>query len=233
MPPSHPLLFRVYDETGARIVLELPRNYADPIARAGERMVRLSDAEEAGVKVAIHGTAYVQLTGLPEPRDGVTYVVALPPAILATDRDDLLVCGPPVRGQSGPDDRLQGPQRSESPSRCSPRAPSLPQQGRPRQALRAATRALPVEHLHALRSCQGAVRPGPDLQGGDRPRRARFRRRLDGAQLRAAHEPPHVYPDQLNSPRPPTTSLGIRERGERASASPPRWTDATRLPTSR
>ncbi len=82
-------------------MLELPRNDADPIARAGERMVRLSDAEVSGVKVAIHGTAYVQLTGLPEPRDGVTYVVALPPAILATDRDDLLVCGPPVRDNQG------------------------------------------------------------------------------------------------------------------------------------
>jgi hypothetical protein len=83
------------------MVLELPRNHADPIARAGERTVRLSDAEVSGVKIAIHGTAYVQLTGLPEPRDGVTYVIALPPAILATDRDDLLVCGPAVRDDQG------------------------------------------------------------------------------------------------------------------------------------
>ncbi len=95
----HPL--RVYNETGTRVDLELPRNDADPIARAGERTVRLSDAEISGVRIAIYGTAYVQLTGLREPHDGVTYVVALPPAILATDRDDLLVCGPPVRDDQG------------------------------------------------------------------------------------------------------------------------------------
>ncbi len=73
----HPL--RVYNETGTRVDLELPRNDADPIARAGERTVRLSDAEISGVRIAIYGTAYVQLTGLREPHDGVTYVVALPP----------------------------------------------------------------------------------------------------------------------------------------------------------
>jgi hypothetical protein len=65
----HPI--DVYDEIGERIVLVLPHNPTDPIARVGERAVRLSDAEVSGVRIAVHGTAYGQVTGLPEPQDGV------------------------------------------------------------------------------------------------------------------------------------------------------------------
>jgi hypothetical protein len=91
----HPI--DVYDGAGERIVLELPHNPEDPIATCGERTVRLSDAEVSGVNVAVYGSSYAGVTGLPEPREGVWYVVALVVAIAAPDRTDLLVCGPAVR----------------------------------------------------------------------------------------------------------------------------------------
>jgi hypothetical protein len=92
-----PQSLRIYDETGTVIVLELPHNPIDPTASAGERAVRLSDAEVSGVRIPVHGTTYGQVSGLPEPQDGVFYVVALPVALAAPDRNDLLVWGPAVR----------------------------------------------------------------------------------------------------------------------------------------
>ncbi len=96
----HPL--DVYDDSGTEIVLVLPRNDADPIARAGERIKRLDNAVVAGVEVPMHGTAYGEISGLPEQQDGVFYFVALPPALAAgTTRTDLMVCGPAVRDGQG------------------------------------------------------------------------------------------------------------------------------------
>jgi hypothetical protein len=90
----------VYDDTGERIVLVLPKS--DISARAGEQMVRLSDAVVDGVPIPVYGSAFGRGTGLPEPRDGVFYFVALPVAlVMGKDRHDLLVCGPAVRDEKG------------------------------------------------------------------------------------------------------------------------------------
>ena len=92
----HPL--DVYDESGREVVLVLEAS--DVLARAGERSVRLSDTEIDGITIPIHGTSYGQVTGLPDARPGVFYVVALPVAIAAPERTDLLVCGPAVRDEA-------------------------------------------------------------------------------------------------------------------------------------
>lgn len=89
----------IYDETGTRIVAVLaPARF---LVQAGERRVRLSDKEVAGVRIAVYGTERKQVTGLPEPRDGVWYVVSQYVADAALDRTDLLVPWPLVWDEAG------------------------------------------------------------------------------------------------------------------------------------
>jgi hypothetical protein len=102
----HPL--RIYDAEGKRIVLVLP--VSEIIIRAGERLVTLSDADVNGIEIPVYGAAYGSPNAVdhddhpvavPEPREGVFYVVALPPALAASTRTDFLVCGPAVRDPEG------------------------------------------------------------------------------------------------------------------------------------
>lgn len=84
----------VYDESGKEIVLVLQPSGI--IARAGQNTVGLSPAVVDGVEIAVTGVWYAPVDGLPERRDGVFYVVSAMVSNRRSDRDDLLVCGPPV-----------------------------------------------------------------------------------------------------------------------------------------
>lgn len=84
-----PLTIR--DESGGTRVL----NPSRVVARAEPRRVRLSDAIVDGMAMPVHGIAY-HVTGLPEPRPGVSLVVSWRVAMAAPDRTDLLVRGPVV-----------------------------------------------------------------------------------------------------------------------------------------
>jgi hypothetical protein len=90
-----PDLLRIYDERGARLVLELPPSGI--VASIDERAVVLANAVGSGLLVIpLRGTAYGSSIGLPEPQDGVYFVVELSVALTARDRTDLLVCGPAI-----------------------------------------------------------------------------------------------------------------------------------------
>jgi hypothetical protein len=102
----HPL--PVYDTDGEEIVVELPTSGL--VITAGERLVTLSDAIVFGARIPVHGSAYGSPAAIdrrgnpidvPEPRDGVFYVVALAAALSAPTRTDFLVCGPAVRDEHG------------------------------------------------------------------------------------------------------------------------------------
>ncbi|MER7114145.1 hypothetical protein ABT332_06610 [Saccharomonospora azurea] len=56
---------------------------------------------EEGVKIPVSLVSYAEIQGLPEPQEGVLWVVPLMTALAATGRTDLLVPYEQVRNQEG------------------------------------------------------------------------------------------------------------------------------------
>jgi hypothetical protein len=56
---------------------------------------------EEGVKIPVSLVSYAEIQGLPEPQEGILWVVPLMTALAATGRTDLLVPYEQVRNQEG------------------------------------------------------------------------------------------------------------------------------------
>lgn len=91
----HPLNICVEGEQ----VLYLP--VSGVVARAASATQQYGEITVNGVRVPLFQTRFGALEGLPEPREGVVYVVSALAAAAAPERNDLLTPGPLVRDEAG------------------------------------------------------------------------------------------------------------------------------------
>ncbi len=81
------------------VVLTIPRS--GQIARCEEVVENLGSVTVDGIEIPIIRKSLGKVENLPEPQDGVRYIVSLAVAKAAVGRDDLLVPGQAVRDEQG------------------------------------------------------------------------------------------------------------------------------------
>ncbi len=79
------------------VVMYLPSN---GIARAHQSRAKVDEIDLGGNTVAINRNVFGELSGLPEPQDGVFYIVSALAAKAAPGRKDLLLVDETVRDEN-------------------------------------------------------------------------------------------------------------------------------------